>query len=643
MCIKKFLAIIPALICLCTIRAYAISDSLSDVKDFRVTDNYTSVLFGAAASDIMIYRGADEGISISDGKLSIDTENKFEISTRADITDVIKKETGDNFKFSFDIAAESVSELKLITVDSEGKERGILSYTDTAAKHIEVLLDGKYAYVMLDKKAVGMSICSGLPVFKLTGSGVTAVIANVVYEATEEQTGDVITDNINSASDGDFADVLAAAVSKLGMNAELFWKLPECDRKTVTAEVKSGVPYKDENELRTAYTAAVNKTIGVDTAKYAEYFAEAFEGGMDSLKWRRSGNPLICEGGQDVFGQGSYCYDFGAEETEKKTLVTAGAKLKASGYIERDIDVGKCIVKLYFYDNMRNNPASYSVAVNDSLKVGMYDRYGYYVLREGGKVTPSSVARTVGWHKLVFDTVNQDGLAVYIDDVRIYENSQMSVDKLFIGNADSFESYSWFSTDNITVAVPFGTETAEFQKPIMLAGETDSLKIIRYTENGTEDISGEYDISYTSSDSGVISTEENGFSARAVGEAEITARATVKTGHEDKVSSAELTAFREIKVTNKERMYISGFSVSKQRVSVNITSRGAVRGTLIAAVYNDDNTLLKLKAASAAAECDGTRTAELDFDGSVEGKRIKLFLFDSLSGMLAADRVKEIN
>lgn len=641
MVIKRITALVFIMVlCSFAVSSYAITDSFAGVSDFRVTDDYTLIPYGALVSDIMIYKGNDSGITMANGALNINTDNEFIISTRADITDFIKEENTDNamYEFSFCIDSLRAENLSLTAKDADGEERIICSGIEASVKKITVLLDGIYAYIMKDGKQSGISLCTGLPVFELRGKGVNVVITSVSYGiVTEQNDTDAFIESINASSDNDFPIVLEAGIKMFELGTELFSKIPECDRISVINSVKNSVPFSDETEFKKVYINALKCALGVDTSQYAEYFTDGFDGGIDEFIWNTNGNPQVREGGSDVFGGGSYCYDLSMEEGEVNTLVTGGASLSGSGSIERDIKLDKCIVKLYFYDSMKNNPASYSVMVNNALKVGAYDRYGSYVCRVNGSVLESKAVRSEGWHKMVFDTISQNGLAVYIDDIKIYENSEMSIDKLFIGNADTFASYSWFSTDNISIAAIDGAIDAEFTNRIMLVGENGSLIVKKYTKNGAIDISNQYEIQYTSDNGEVVKADKNKVTALRLGTAYVYAEALEKNG------GASIVKESKIAVSNKERIFVSECSRNDNKVLVKLTAQSNVtKATLIFAVYDDYGILTELKTKELKSIKEGTAVYSIETGRHNDGET-KIFLFSGLDSLIPIWKAEKVN
>ena len=261
-------------------------------------------------------------------------------------------------------------------------------------------------------------------------------------------------------------------LEKNGFDA-LYGKMPQCDKTEIVTLLDEGKPYEAEAEVKEKYERCVKCVMQYDDSVYQAELTEDFGNGIDTDVWTLDGKAEVKNGGDDVFGGGAYVYDLPVSGTENKCLVTSGSKLSRSGSILHELADGKYRITVYFYDNLKNNPGAYSVRVSDNYKVGIYGTSGAYVSQIGDSVNALSVKRSEGWHKIVFDNVNQNSLRVYIDGEQVYEDAQAEIEYLQIGTLDTFDSYSWFSTDNITIVRKFAPTVSD----VKLTGDKKSLTV----------------------------------------------------------------------------------------------------------------------------------------------------------------------
>lgn len=261
-----------------------------------------------------------------------------------------------------------------------------------------------------------------------------------------------VVDLINSNK---VSDEIIQKLLDVNGGADTYNKLPACDHTEIINLIEEGKPYANDNEVNEAYKNALTSVTQYDSDIYDLVLAEDFAEGIDKETWTITGNPQVRSGGEDVFGGGAYAYDLSIDGSENKCLVTSGSSLNRYGSIAYPLDKGKYRIQVYFYDNLKNNPGAYSIKVSDSYIIGIYGDESKYVNTVNGSRTTVGVQRSEGWHKLVFDSITDDVLTVYLDGTKVYSSAEVSIETLEIGTLYSFASFSWFSTDNVTVVRKF--------------------------------------------------------------------------------------------------------------------------------------------------------------------------------------------
>ncbi len=152
--------------------------------------------------------------------------------------------------------------------------------------------------------------------------------------------------------------------------------------------------------------------------------------------------------------------------TETKSAIFWGASVKASNGEESVTGDNQSIrravpknsrISLYFWDSRNDNSAFLGVKVNDNLIAGAYGNTDKYVYTKNGGSgwSSTSVAKSYGWHKLVFDGAAEAGkITLYLDGESI-ETVSGDTEYLEIGNLWAVAGFAYFAVDNITVSREF--------------------------------------------------------------------------------------------------------------------------------------------------------------------------------------------
>lgn len=201
--------------------AYAANDSLNAVSDFRVTDGYTGLVYGSINSDIMQYKGNDEGITFGGG-IHINTSQEFSLNTREDILDSVAAVTqSGNAEFKAVMSVTSCEMLGVTIKNSDAEVIKLWEGTPVEGENtLRIIASGEYVYMSLNEACVTSVKCSGVPYVEIYGKNAVFDICEVSY--TEK------TENISAAvPDG-----------------------------TVIADIPHGIVLKGENAVKvTKYTA----------------------------------------------------------------------------------------------------------------------------------------------------------------------------------------------------------------------------------------------------------------------------------------------------------------------------------------------------------------------------------------------------
>lgn len=589
--------------------AYAMTDSLNTVSDFRITEKYMSLVYGSLNSELMQYKGNDSGITFDAG-IHINTTGEFAVNTREDMLDAVAAEANGKAGFTAELSVASCETLGITVETADSEVINLWEGTPAIGENTisVVSMDGCVS-MLLNGNIISAAKCSGVPTVTIYGTNAVLDITAVSY--AEAQNAVNLIELLNSTIDVRSTFELCMNIADL--DSQLYQKLPECDKNTIAEKIAAERPFSDVSAIKTSYEKIVSNITRVDTSKYAELIFEDFEDGLDTGLWTVFHTPVVLADGSDPFGGNGNAT---SNALEGSSLVTAGASLGRYGGISYDLPISECVVKLYFYDNKINNPAAYAVQINDILNIGMYDKYVNYIYRLGTTVKTTSIARSVGWHKIELDTINQNGLCVYIDGTLVYSDEEMKLEKIFIGNCYSFKSFSWVSTDNISVAVPDGTVIADIPHDVVLKGE-NAVKVTKYTTDGNYDVTADYQ----------ITCQSEGFAADGV------AAAVGETEFEAQVSGDDIDTVlsKTLYVTNDKRVYISDAEYSTGTLSVTVESDGKTDSAALAtAVFDTDGTMCCAQIAELADIKNGSNAYAIDITDYPDGGEIKVFLMSSV-------------
>lgn len=239
----------------------------------------------------------------------------------------------------------------------------------------------------------------------------------------------------------------------------IFDKLPQCDRTAIVDELEAAKPYQSEDEVLEKYTEVLLKVTQYDSSKYELVFYEDFGDGITSA-WQSDKKPAIKKFLNVTVD------DLDIKDAEQKSAAFWGASITGNNgdknvtgsnqTITRDVPANSYIT-LYFWDSMNDKNAYIGFKVNDNLMSGLYGTKSYYrySVNGGSSWETTSIDRSKGWHKVVFDGATTPGTVyAYIDDVKLFEKSG-TTEYLGIGNFWSVSGYDYYAVDNITVARKF--------------------------------------------------------------------------------------------------------------------------------------------------------------------------------------------
>lgn len=267
--------------------------------------------------------------------------------------------------------------------------------------------------------------------------------------------------------------------------AELFEKLPQCDKDDIAAQLEKGKPYDSKDDVLKSYKKVLIAVTMYDESQYGVVFHEGFESGL-SPQWQSQKKPAINNfidvkvDNLDITGEEQNAAGFwGSAITANNGEETISGAFQN---IKRDIPNNSTVVA-YLYDPVSSNTPFISFKINDTYAVGLYAADNYVYTTDGGSGWKDfKVPRSKGWHKIVFDGSSVPGkITAYFDGVKLFSESS-ETEYIAIGDFYGSLSYDWFGVDNITVYRRFVPEATN----------------VKITDNKTH-MSVSYDYSHTGS------------------------------------------------------------------------------------------------------------------------------------------------
>ena len=333
-------------------------------------------------------------------------------------------------------------------VDFSADNWNKIVFDGTSAGEVKCYVNGELAATYggnITKLSVGT-------MFNFASYSVIAV-DNITIAEEKPDTSFIDKFNSNPVTAESFSDVLSSE------SYAIFNKLPDCDKTELIAGIEKGKPYADKNEIKVEYEDLLIKVTQYDTDKYEADFIENFGNGITSA-WESSKKPSV----------GSFLNNtvdsLNIEGAEEKSAIFWGASVSASNGEDKITGANQSIkkeiaensrVSLYFWDPRNDKSAFLGIRVNDKLLVGAYgvsDNYTFSTSGDGAW-KESKVAKSTGWHKVVFDGAEKPGMvSVYLDG-ELLATAEGTTQYLEIGNLWANAGYAYFAVDNITVARKF--------------------------------------------------------------------------------------------------------------------------------------------------------------------------------------------
>ena len=317
-----------------------------------------------------------------------------------------------------------------------------------------------------------------------------------------------------------------AAVMKY-IDDTLYTALPSCDRDGILSGMTKNVPYDSVDGFEKAYRSELYRVTVADGEKYDTVFYEGFGDGLNTDTWEISKKPAITAEGEKKLSMDMVSVN--ASGDEKNSLLFWGKSIsnanadgeKVNGdnmTLKTAVAASDSIVTLYFYDFKNDNTPALGVKINDSVTVGAYSGHTKYCYSiDGGKTwKDTSIERSKGWHKIVFDGLTDDkyGLVtIYLDGEEVAQ-TDTAIEYLGFGNYWSYNGYTLFAVDNISVVQAKAepekvTVTDTKGNPVTSIGSNTALRImVENSEAKTDYIAASYDENGVLKSIGFITKEQ---------------------------------------------------------------------------------------------------------------------------------------
>jgi len=250
------------------------------------------------------------------------------------------------------------------------------------------------------------------------------------------------------------AEKLTYMLGKAGVSSDVFGTLPECDKAEIVSRMETARPFADVNTFKATYQKALEYTTQADLDSYSKVWSEDFSQGLGE-NWTVGGalrNNAI--GTNEMIGSAlpRKYLNISGIDTASAGFVGSSFNNGSANYIERAVGEKNAVVTLYFYDTMYNNKGYFSASVGNGCRLGLSGSDTYYTKHVGAGWKLTNIARSEGWHKIVFDGATMPGVVtVYMDGVEVFQ-TVAEISQVSVGNPWADASYYCAWVDNITVS-----------------------------------------------------------------------------------------------------------------------------------------------------------------------------------------------